>query len=123
MKNSSDNVMMVKKDLSTMCYGFFAALSNPTRLGIIEALMEKPKHVTQIATELNQEQSMISHNLRQLVNCHFLNVRREGKQRIYTLNHATIDPLLKLIENHFHESCLDGAVCPPGQESGDIIGA
>ncbi len=123
MKKSSDNVMMVKRDLSTMCYSFFAALSNPTRLGIIETLMEQPKHVKQIAAELNQEQSMISHNLRQLVKCHFLNVRREGKQRIYTLNHATIDPLIKLIENHFHESCLDSEACHFRQESEDGIRA
>lgn len=121
MKKSSDNVMLVKKELLTMCNSFFAALSNPTRLGIIETLMEQPKHVNQIASELNQEQSMISHNLRKLVNCHFVNVRREGKQRIYTLNHATIDPLLKLIENHFHESCLDGGACHLRQESEEGI--
>jgi DNA-binding transcriptional ArsR family regulator len=123
MKNSSDDVMMVKRDLLTMSHGFFAALSNPTRLGIIETLMEQPKHVKQIAAELKQEQSMISHNLRQLVNCHFVDVRREGKQRVYTLNYATIDPLIKVIENHCHVSCMDGEDCHLRQEFGDGIGA
>ena len=114
--------MMVKRDLSTISCGFFAALSHPTRLGIIKTLIEEPKHVKQIAAELNQEQSMISHNLRQLVNCHFVDVRREGKQRVYTLNHATIDPLIKLIENHCHVSCMDGEDCYLKTESGDEIG-
>lgn len=122
MKKSSDNVMMVKRDLSTISHGFFAALSNPTRLGIIETLMEQPKHVNQIAAELDQEQSMISHNLRQLVNCHFVDVRREGKQRIYTLNYTTIDPLIKLIENHCRVSCMDGEACHLRQASEDGIG-
>ncbi len=123
MKNSSDNVMLVKTELTTMCYSFFSALSNSTRLGIIETLMEQPKHVNQIATELNQEQSMISHNLRQLVNCHFVKVRPEGRQRIYTLNHTIIDPLFKLIENYCHEFCLDGEACYLTHVSEDEIGA
>ena len=119
MKDTSDNVMMVKKDLSTLCNCFFATLSNPTRLGIIEALQEQPKHVNQIAAELNQEQSMISHNLRQLVQCHLVNVRRKGRQRIYTLNHVTVDPLIKIIDDHLHEFCQDSEACNPRQVSRD----
>ena len=89
MKKSSDNVMLV-------C-----------------------ARVKQIAAELKQEQSMISHNLRQLVNYPFGDVRREGKQRIYTLNYTTINPLIKMIKNHCHESCMDGENCYLRQESGD----
>lgn len=111
MKIASDVVIVLKKDISTLCYGFFSTLSNPTRLGIIETLLEEPKHVNQIAAELNQEQSMISHNLRPLVRCHFVEVRREGKQRIYTLNRTTVEPLIKIIEKHYHEFCKDGAAC------------
>jgi DNA-binding transcriptional ArsR family regulator len=103
--------MMLKKDLSTMCYGFFSTLSNPTRLAIIEALVEQPMYVNQIAAELGQEQSMISHNLKHLVNCHFVYVRREGKQRVYTVNHETVDPLMRVVENHHTKFCLDGKAC------------
>jgi len=103
--------MTLKKDLSTMCYGFFSTLSNPTRLAIIEALVERPMHVNQIAAELEQEQSMISHNLRHLVNCHFVYVRREGKQRIYTVNHETVDPLMRVVEDHHTKFCKDGKAC------------
>jgi len=111
MKKYSDKVMMMKKDLSTMCYGFFSTLSNPTRLAIIEALVETPMHVNQIAEELEQEQSMISHNLKHLVNCRFVYVKREGKQRVYSVNHEIMDPLMKVVENYHHKFCLDGEAC------------
>ncbi len=111
MTKYSDKVMIMKKDLSTMCYGFFSTLSNPTRLAIIEALVEKPMHVNQIAAELEQEQSMISHNLKHLVNCRFVYVKREGKQRVYSVNHETVDPLMKVVEAHHQKFCLDGEAC------------
>jgi DNA-binding transcriptional ArsR family regulator len=102
---------MVKKGISTMCYSFFSALSNPTRLAIIETLMEQPKPVNQIVVELGQEQSMISHNLRTLSQCNFVEVQVEGKKRVYKLNHETLDPLVKLVENHFDKFCLNGNEC------------
>lgn len=107
----------MKNDLSTMCYGFFSTLSNQTRLAIIEALMEEPKHVNQIVNELGQEQSMISHNLRHLVKCHFVNVRRKGKQRVYSLNHETVTPLMKVVERHHVNYCSGGADCYRNLES------
>jgi DNA-binding transcriptional ArsR family regulator len=67
--------------------------------------------VSQIVVELDQEQSMISHNLRILSQCNFVEARREGKKRVYKLNHETLDPLVKLVENHFNKFCLNGNEC------------
>ena len=106
---------MMKKGLTDLCYGFFSTLANPTRLGIIETIKEHPKNVTQIAHELDQEQSMISHNLRPLVLCSFIQVKREGKHRIYSINKETIEPLLIIIEKHYHKFCNDGQTCPHKQ--------
>jgi DNA-binding transcriptional ArsR family regulator len=53
----------MKKKLTQICHKFFTNLSNPTRLAIIEQLTQKPLSVTELATALGQEQSMISHNL------------------------------------------------------------
>ena len=102
---------MLKTSLTVMCHGFFSTLANPTRLAIIEALVEKPMSVNQIVKELGQEQSMISHNLKRLVDCHFVQSRREGKQKIYSVNHETVGPLMKVIETHYHNFCLDGRAC------------
>lgn len=102
----------VKKGLSNLCYGFFSTLANPTRLAIIEKLDESPMNVTELVDALGQEQSMVSHNLRPLVRCKLVHVRREGKHRIYSLNHDTLDPIVSSVERHAEEYCDGGAKCP-----------
>ncbi len=61
--------------------------------------------VTEICDALKEEQSKVSHNLRNLTECHFLDVRQEGKKRIYSLNKETIVPLMKLVEKHVEKYC------------------
>ena len=88
---------------------FFDTFSNRTRMRIIEALVSGPKSVSEICSLIKEEQSKVSHNLRKLMQCRFLDVKREGKQRIYSLNEDTIIPILKLVEKHVHRYC--GEVC------------
>ena len=87
----------MKVGLSENCHLFFSTLSNPTRLAILELLKGGPRNVTQIAGALNQEQSMISHNLKPLIRCRFVFVERKHKERVYSLNKETIDPVFKII--------------------------
>ena len=101
----------MKKGLSETCNRFFTVLGNPTRLATLETLLDGPKNVTQIAETLGQEQSMISHNLRPLVECRFVYVERRGKERIYSVNHGTVDPLFKVVENHAVSYCPSGGKC------------
>ena len=84
---------------------FFETIANKTRLGIVEALMKKPMSVTDICNELKQEQSKISHNLKCLTDCHFLDVKKQGKKRIYSLNKDTIVPLMRLVSKHIAKYC------------------
>ena len=84
---------------------FFETIANKTRLSIIEALTKKPMSVTEICNILKQEQSKISHNLKCLTDCHFLDVKKQGKQRIYSLNKDTIVPLMKLVDKHVKMHC------------------
>ncbi len=111
MRNVSCVVSVVKKGISETCYRFFSTLANPTRLAALESLMDKPMNVTQLADTLGQEQSMISHNLRPLVNCQFVHVERRGRERLYSINHETVDPLFKIIENHAVNYCPTGGKC------------
>ena len=90
----------MKKGLSETCYRFFSNLSNPTRLAAIEQLMKKPMSVNELAEFLGQEQSMISHNLKPLLECKFVYLKRQGKKRIYSANKETIGALFKAVENH-----------------------
>jgi DNA-binding transcriptional ArsR family regulator len=112
MKNVSEQVSGMKHGLTEICYGFFSTLANPTRLAIIELLDEAPMSVTQMVESLGQEQSMVSHNLRPLVQCKFVKVARQGKSRVYSLNHETLDPVLQAVESHASKFCGNRVSCP-----------
>lgn len=108
----------MKKGLTNLCYGFFSTLANPTRLAIIENLDKGPMNVSELVEALGQEQSMVSHNLRPLVRCKLVKARREGKQRMYSLNHETLDPIVRVVESHSEKFCDGGANCPLKAQSG-----
>ncbi|MCW3975146.1 MAG: metalloregulator ArsR/SmtB family transcription factor [Candidatus Bathyarchaeota archaeon] len=95
----------MKHDLNDYCYLFFSTFSNPTRLGIVEQLREGPKNVTQLSEVLNQEQSMISHNLKPLIRCHFVLVEKKWREHVYSLNEETMRPLFKIIDSHVEKYC------------------
>ncbi len=82
---------------------FFRRLANKLRIDIISSLLDKPKSVSQLVSELKQEQSKISHALKALSSCRIVNSIKKGKQRIYSLS-KTIIPILKAIDQH--EKCL-----------------
>lgn len=84
---------------------FFKALSNTTRFEIIKLLKKRPKNVTEISEALGFEQSRISHNLKCLENCGFVNSKYNGKSRIYSLD-PEIVAILNAIDKHivkYHE--------------------
>ena len=87
---------------------FFETISNKTRLAIVELLQKRSMSVTEICETLNEEQSKISHNLKKLTDCHFLDVEQKGKQRIYSLNRETVMPMLNLVEKHVRNHCSRG---------------
>jgi DNA-binding transcriptional ArsR family regulator len=101
----------VKKGLTALCYKFFSNLSNPTRLAVLEKLADKAMSVNELAEALDQEQSMISHNLKPLLLCNFIFIERQGKKRIYSVNHETVDALFRVIENHAKKFCPTGGNC------------
>ena len=101
----------MKKGLSETCYRFFVNLSNPTRLAALEKLMKKPMSVNELADSLGQEQSMISHNLKPLLECNFVYIMRQGKKRIYSANQETIGALFRAVENHAKKFCPTGGKC------------
>jgi len=86
---------------------FFETFSNKSRIKIIEALIEGPKSVSEICKSVKEEQSKVSHNLNKLMKCHFLDVERKGKNRIYSLNKDTIIPILELVEKHVGAYCKE----------------
>ncbi|MCW4023259.1 MAG: metalloregulator ArsR/SmtB family transcription factor [Candidatus Bathyarchaeota archaeon] len=101
----------MKKGLSEICYRFFVNLANPARLAILEQLMKKPMSVNELADAIEQEQSMVSHNLKPLLECNFVYSEPDGKKRIYSVNKETVGALFKTVENHAKKFCPTGGKC------------
>jgi DNA-binding transcriptional ArsR family regulator len=100
----------MKRGLSDICYGFFSALANPTRLAILERLSEGEMNVTGLASELGQEPSMVSHNLKILEKCSLVFSERRGKEKYVSLNEDTVYSVFGIVENH-EKHCAAGN-CP-----------
>ncbi len=94
-----------------LCSRFFSTLSNPTRLAIVELLLEKPRNVTEISKALGQDQTMISHNLRALSRCRFVFSERKWRERIYSLNKESMEPLVNVMRNHAEGYCPKRGRC------------
>ena len=101
----------MKKGLSETCYKFFVNLANPTRLAVLEQLIQKPMSVNELANSLGQEQSMISHNLKPLLECNFVYSKKAGKKRIYSVNQETVGALFRVVENHAENFCPTQGKC------------
>ena len=79
---------------------FFKALSNHTRLRVIDLLRKGPRNATEIGEALDIEQSMVSHNLACLINCGFVIANQNGKNKGCSLNKQTVIPLLEIMDRH-----------------------
>ena len=84
---------------------FLSTLNNKTRLAIIMNLRNSPKNVTRLTEDLDVHQTTISHSLKRLLDCGFVFVKRNGKERVYEINNKTIKPLLGLMNSHVEQYC------------------
>jgi len=86
---------------------FFTILGNKQRVRLLQLLnKEGPKSVSSITEALKSDQSAVSHNLKQLLECHFVTVQQAGKQRIYSINEDTVKPLFEQIDKHVSKYCV-----------------
>ena len=91
---------------------FFSALSGERRMEIVEFLHRNGgQNVSTIAEKTGIEQSAVSHSLSKLLACEFVHVQGQGKERIYSLNRDTVEPLLELIDEHIANFCQKSCGC------------
>lgn len=97
---------------------FFATLSGDSRLDILQYLKQNgAQNVSQVAEGTGQEQSAVSHNLKKLLACNCVHIDVQGKNRYYSLNDATIVPLLKLADQHIQNFCSAACTnCSTGRQ-------
>lgn len=82
----------------------FKALSDPTRIRILNLLCCNERSVNDIAEELNLGQSTVSHQLRFLKNLRLVKFRREGTTLYYSSDDDHIMTLLhQAIDHAKHE--------------------
>jgi ArsR family transcriptional regulator, cadmium/lead-responsive transcriptional repressor len=99
---------------------FFSGLADPTRLSIVELLLERPHTVGEIVARLGLRQSRVSNALVCLKWCGYVEARREGRYVWYTVTDPRVRELVSLartiMADHAAEiaSCtrLDGAGAP-----------
>jgi DNA-binding transcriptional ArsR family regulator len=102
------------KDFSNEAYYmFFSTLANRTRLAILDVLKDGTKSISEISAALNQEQTMVSSNLKQLEKCVLLISKGEGNERLYSLNKEIIEPLSSILEFHTAKHCPGQRECIP----------
>ncbi|QTD41004.1 metalloregulator ArsR/SmtB family transcription factor [Sporosarcina sp. Te-1] len=78
----------------------FKALSDPTRIRILNLLCKEERSVNDIAETLNLSQSSVSHQLRFLKNLRLVKFRREGTTLFYSEDDYHVMNLLKQAIDH-----------------------
>ena len=68
---------------------FFEAFANKNRFDILMRLGDKELCAGELQRNLGIEQTNLSHDLKCLLNCKFINVRKDGRRRVYSINHET----------------------------------
>lgn len=75
---------------------FFRALGDPTRLRILELLLERPHTVSELVKATEALQSRVSNHLACLRWCRFVHTERQGRRVIYRVADPRVGRLLEL---------------------------
>ena len=70
---------------ASACAAKLKVLADPTRLAVVEALIDGPKHVGTLQKLLGVEQSLLSHHLQTLREAGLVTGDRDGKAVLYRL--------------------------------------
>lgn len=86
-------------------------LGNPQRFGIMLQLLSGPLNVSQIMEKSGLRQTAVSHHLRRLRLCRFVNVKENGRERVYSVNQDTVGKFFRLLDTHAKKYCAH--LCVP----------
>lgn len=80
----------------------FNAVAEPQRRDILDLLARGERPVNEIAEALDLRQPQASKHLRVLKEVGLVNVRTEGKQRLYSLNSESLKPIHDWVKTFEH---------------------
>lgn len=95
---TDDNLQAVRSamlsiDSATQMADWFKAFSDPTRIRIVDALLQKELCVHDLTVLLEMGQSAVSHQLRFLRNLRIVKRRKLGKTVFYSLDDTHIEQI------------------------------
>jgi DNA-binding transcriptional ArsR family regulator len=94
----------VDEAMAVTLSNWFKALSDPTRIKMIYALLNRELCVHDISMLLQMEQSAVSHQLRYLRDARMVKRRKEGNTVYYSLDDDHVDQVFKQTLQHLkHE--------------------
>ncbi len=95
----------------------FRTLANPLRIRIIELLKKRPMAVSELSKQLKAERSKVSHALKKLKECNFVESERRGKRNIYSLTKSVLNDvkvkgnIFDVIKTHVEKYCKNKRRC------------
>lgn len=100
-----DHIKNVKKTMMNeesllLIADFYKALSDSTRIKIINILQENELCVCDIAVLLNMTKSAVSHQLKYLREMNIVKNKKTGKEVFYTLADEHVKQILSISINH-----------------------
>jgi ArsR family transcriptional regulator, cadmium/lead-responsive transcriptional repressor len=90
---------------------FFRVLSDPTRLAILELLLDAPRTVSELVGLLDVPQSRVSNHLACLRWCEFVDTERDGRQVTYRIRERRVRALIAAARAMAAEHCEHLATC------------
>jgi DNA-binding transcriptional ArsR family regulator len=102
---------------------FFNGLADPTRLRIVELLLERPHTVGEIVARLGLRQSRVSNALVCLKWCGFVEARREGRYMWYVVTDPRIRELVRLARTVMADHAAEIACCTRLDDGGEPLDA
>lgn len=90
---------------------YFRVLGDPTRLRIIEALLERERTVSELVELLGAPQSRVSNHLACLRWCRFVESERRGRTVVYGVADERVARILELATSLAEPNCDHLASC------------
>ncbi len=98
-----DNMKIHSKELLVGLSEFYKIFGDPTRLRILDVLINKPLCVNEISDILNISQSAVSHQLKHLRSSNLVKTKKIGKKVYYSISDEHIEIILKYGLEHISE--------------------
>jgi len=92
------NLIMAQKDISELRLKILSALSDPTRLELLEYLSGGERCVCEILPAFSRSQSTISKHLNILFEADILDRRIDGKRTLYRIKDPQVFELIRLVD-------------------------